>query len=210
MIFLKKFPQVEIALNKRLYDEYHAKYHMTDGWDKGNKQDNFQRMMHLVELTGVPISGSSCLDVGCGTGDLSLFLRKRGVRRYVGIDIYDTSLQTAKKQYPDERFLKKDLLTSSIKSKFDYAFCSGTLTIKMQTIDNYDFLSSMVYRMWQVTKIGIVFNMLTDADPTPDPDLFFYNVKKVIKICQQIAPNAGIEIIDNEDKAQTHVYMLRK
>lgn len=202
------FSEEDKALNRKLYDEYFEQFHWVDGWDRGSKYDNFERMMHLVDLTGFPISGASCLDVGCGTGDLSLFLRKRGCRRYVGLDIYEPALNQAREKYADELFIEGDLLAGVVKGRFDYVFASGMLTIKLETIDNYDFLTFMVDKMWRFSRVGIVFNILT-TDPEPDPDLFFYDTERVFAICRKIAPKAFIEIVANEDKEQAHVYMWR-
>lgn len=181
---------------------------MEDGWHPGNKVANYHSMMRLPELTGVPISGASCLDVGCGSGDLSLFLRKRGMRRYVGIDIYAPSLEKAKEKYPDEKFILGDILAGDVKGKFDYVFCSGTLTVRL-SVDNYDFLESMVRKMWQMSKVGIVFNVLTDDDPSKDNDLFFYNTERVMEVCKRIAPKAHIDYEDTVNVYQVHVYMYR-
>ena len=208
MAKLSHFPTKEIQTNTRLYNIYHDEYLMEDGWHPGNKQANYQYMMHLPELTGVPISGSSCLDVGCGSGDLAAFLRERGARKYVGIDIYERSLEKAREKYPDERFILGDLLTGDVKGRFDYAFCSGAMTVRL-SIDNYDFLESMVEKMWQMTKVGIVFNVLTDEDPDRDEDLFFYNIPRVIEICKNIAPEANIKYIRTPNVYQIHVYMWR-
>lgn len=205
-----KLSPTDIALTKRLYDEYHDEYHMEDGWDKNHKLDNFEYMMRLPELTGVPISGATCLDVGCGTGDLSLFLRKRGMKDYVGVDVYGTSITRARQKYPDEKFVLGDFLNTPIRQKFDYAFCSGALTIKLTSMDNYDFLSSVVAKMWRLTRVGLVFNVLTDDDPFPDPDLFFYSIPQVIDICRNISKTAKIISEKTPDVAQVHVYMYRE
>lgn len=205
---LNKFSDEDKALNRKLYDEYFEQFHWVDGWDKGSKYDNFERMMHIADLTGFPISGSSCLDVGCGTGDLSQFLRKRGCRRYLGIDIYPPSLLKAHEQYPHELFIEGDILAGSITRKFHYVFASGALTIKLKTANNYDFLASMVNTMWKLSTVGIVFNVLT-TDPEPDPDLFFYDKEQVLLICRTIAPNAFIDVVPNTDKEQAHFYLWR-
>ncbi len=200
----------DIALTTRLYDEYHEQYGMEDGWDKNHKQDNFAYMMRLPELTGVPISGSTCLDVGCGTGDLSLFLRKRGMKDYLGIDIYKTSVERAREKYPSEKFLLGDFLNMRIRRKFDYAFCSGALTIKLTNMDNYEFLAQVVSKMWRLARVGIVFNVLTEDDPFPDPDLFFYSIPRLLSICREVAgEDARIVSEKTPDVSQVHVYMHR-
>lgn len=205
-----KLTQQEIAYNKKLYDEYHKNYHMDDGWDTGNKESNFEDMAEIAVHTGVPISGTKCLDVGCGTGDLSLFLRKRGAKEYLGVDIYAPSIKKAQKKYPTETFLLADFLAAPIRKKFDYAFCSGGMTVKLPDTDNYEFLKATLKKMWRLTKIGIVFNILTDDDDDPDEDLFFYSADEVKKICREIIGKEAKIIMEKSPGIfQMHFYLYR-
>lgn len=205
---MKRFALIDREQNTKMYDLYHHDYHWVDGWSIGTKENNFHRMMHLEELTGKPIEGTSCLDVGCGTGDLSLFLRNRGIKNYLGVDIYEPSLENARRKYPHETFLSADILADEVRGTFDYIFCSGALTVRLKTVDNYDFLEAMIEKMWHMTKRGMVFNVLT-TDPNPDPDLFFYDIDKVTKICKGIIKEANSEVIKNSDKQQAHFYLWR-
>ncbi len=194
-------------LNTRIYDEYH-RLHMTDGWYGTDKLQNYKQMMLVLELTGIPLDDKSVLDVGCGSGDLSAFVRKLGATEYLGIDIYEPAIQSAKQKYPKEKFIQGDFLEAKLKQTYDYGFCSGSLTVKLMS-DNYEFLSATIAKMWKFTNIGVIFNILTDDDNDPDKDLFFYNAEKVETICKKIAPKANIVLKKNPAKAEMHVYMYR-
>lgn len=206
---LKQFPTQDLALNTRMYDEYINNLKMHNGWLPGNQQYNFKELVRLADMAGSSLKGKYILDVGCGTGDFVPLLRQKGINRYVGIDIYKPSLKKARKQHPTETFIEEDLLSEIITERFDYAFCSGGFTIKL-SIDNYDFLESTLMKMWELTRIGIAFNVLTDDDPEPDSDLFFYNPEKVVAICCSIAPEAGIKVVKTPTVAQIHVYLYRR
>lgn len=206
MTLLRSFSKADIAKNTRIYNIYHKDYGWIDGWDRDSKMENFLLMAKIARFSGVPIKGSSCLDVGCGTGDLSLFLRQRGAKAYVGIDIYKPSLVRARAKYPKEQFSSSDILTRKSRRRYDYAFCSGTLSIKLQNADNYDFLESMVTKMWRLTQIGVVFNILT-TDPRPDPDLFFYETARVRRICRRLTANEHMRMIKSTGKKQAHFYL---
>lgn len=208
MTKLKQFPPKDIVQNTKLYDEYVNVLHMQNGWDDWSQLENFNAMRKIVNFTGIPLTNTSCLDVGCGTGDLSKFLRTWNIKGYTGIDIYKPFLEQAKKTYPDELFIEGDLLQRRFKKKFDYVFCSGALTVKL-SVDNYDFLESMVTKMWALSSIGIVFNVLTDEDPHPHPDLFFYNINHVMDICYNIAPDANLFVARTNRFAQAHFYMWK-
>lgn len=207
---MKKLNDDEILNNTKVYDDYHREHKMDDGWLPGNKNENFHLLTRLVELTGIPFSGSTCLDVGCGTGDLSLFLRKLGIKKYLGVDIYEPSIKKARIKYPDETFIHDDFLAATIRRKFDYAFCSGGLTIKLPERDNYTFLQASIEKMWKLTRIGIAFNILTDDDDDPDEDLFFYSQTKVEAICRQIIGKDAYVISEKTQGVhQIHVYLYR-
>ncbi len=209
MAKLKTFPKEDIKRNTKIYDLYINTFKMDNGWNDGNQLYNFQALTRIEEMTGIPLNGKSVLDVGCGTGDLSIFLREKGISHYVGIDIYEPSLKQARKNYPDETFINGDLLRLELNHTFDYAFCSGALTIKL-SVNNYDFLEAMIRKMWEMTSVGLTFNVLTDKDPEPDSDLFFYNPEKVLQICHDIDPTAVLGAEETETVAQIHVYMYRE
>src|SRR5579871_881328 len=149
-------------LNTLLYDQY-KRLHMEDGWYDGEKLRKYKEMMQIIALTDVSLDNTSCLDVGCGTGDLSAFTKKLGATDYLGVDIYKPAIDSARKKYPDEKFIWGDFLKVRLKQKFDFAFCSGSLSVNLLA-DNYMFLESIIAKMWKATTIGLVFNVLTDED----------------------------------------------
>jgi SAM-dependent methyltransferase len=205
---MKRISAEDIERNTKMYDEYIHDFHMDNGWHPGNQQYNFKILAKITDLTGIPFTDTDILDVGCGTGDLSAFLRKKNIKNYTGIDIYTPSLDIARRRYPRETFIQGDLLTGIITKKFDYAFSSGTFTVKL-SIDNYEFLKAMIKKMWQLTRIGIAFNVLTDGDTEieQNEDMFFYNPTRVLQICHEIAPDAIYGAEKTPYLAQIHVYM---
>lgn len=210
MKLIRTFPPEEKIHNVRMYQEY-KDLGMDDGWLPGNQQQNFELMLKLGALSNTSFTNSSCLDVGCGTGDLSKFLKNQGVKTYLGVDIYDIALEKARNKYPSETFLHLDILSQELPQTFDYAFCSGALTVRMKKINNYDFLYSMVKKMWELTTVGVVFNVLSDTDQYPDPDLFFYNTRQTEKICRKIiiGKNAHLYSEKTPGVDQTHIYLWR-
>lgn len=199
----------DLVTHVRKYDESFQILGTDDGWLPGNKEKNFASMLYLPKLTHVSIKGCSCLDVGCGSGDLSRLLRNEGTADYIGIDIYRTALEKAKKKYPRERFITGDFLAYKFKKNFDYIFCSGALTVKLVNDDNYDYLAAMVKKMWHLSNIGLVFNVLTDNETIADDELFFYNTSRVKNICEKITSTAKIFTKKSEGVKQIHVYLYR-
>lgn len=209
-----RFSDHDLARNTAIYDSYYKSFDV-DGWSSEDKQYNFAHLIKITNISGASFAGSSVLDVGCGTGDFTLYLRKQGITSYLGVDIYAPAILLAKQKYPKERFMVLDILAEEPLGKFDFVFCSGALSVRLPKTGNYDFFAAMLKSMWQMTKIGLALNVLTDDDPDPDPDLFYYSIEKVKRICKEVALRANIQIShtplgDGRDyNAQSHVYLWR-
>jgi|TARA_B100001964_G_scaffold162973_1_gene178887 ubiquinone/menaquinone biosynthesis C-methylase UbiE len=194
--------------NDELYGLF-KKAGLPDAWSKELKEQNYQKLGKIAEYAGLPLDGTSCLDVGCGTGDLSAFLRQGNIEDYLGVDIYEPSLVEARKKHNNERFENLDILGWETDKKFDYAFCSGALSTRLGS-DNYEFLEAMVRKMWDLTQIGVSFNFLTDEDPQAEPEIFFYSVDSVMAISKGIAGGNGKVLLEKDtENYQCHVYLHR-
>ena len=137
--------------------------------------------------------------------DFSKVLREQGISQYLGIDIYEPSLEKAGKKHPREKFLKIDLLNQS-PGKFDYVFCSGALSTRFDT-DNYKFMEAMIRKMWNLAKIGVAFNFLVGI--AKDPDIFHYSYNVVEAMCKKIMRNNGILNSSRNDIDEAHMYLTR-
>ena len=204
----KSFPIKDIQRNTKVYNEYEF-IGMEDGWYPKNKQQNYRLMLHLSELTHIPLKRTSVLDVGCGKGDFAPLLRQQGVYSYLGIDINPVILDIARERHPDELFHFADLLHGDVTERFDYVFCSGALTLKLTGMDNYAFFAQMIQTMWTLSKIGLVFNVLTDKKEPFNTDLFFYNPEKIYTICSEIVGDNHILIEPTPGVEQIHGYLWR-
>lgn len=83
----------------------------------------------LNSLSSKIPQGSKILDLGCGTGDMSIFLSDYG--EVIGYDFSNNSLKIAKDNVSrlgldNVKFKKLDITKESF-GKFDYIFCIGVL-----------------------------------------------------------------------------------
>ncbi len=71
-------------------------------------------------------SNQRVLDIGCGPGDILKFLPKVD---YVGVDVDQKYIATAKKDYPEHTFLCTDVSSIDLESygAFDYVIATGVL-----------------------------------------------------------------------------------
>lgn len=106
-------------------DRYQARYRSGDTpWDIGRPDFN------LIEVvTRTPVSAGRALDIGCGTGDNSLWLARNGFQ-VVGTDASDIALEKARGKAAAAgvacRFQCVDFLRRAVEgAPFDFAFDRG-------------------------------------------------------------------------------------
>ena len=218
MAKLTKLSEEDTYLNTQMYDFY-ERLGIEDGWVSEDKQENFELFTTLVHVTKSNLSESSVLDVGCGTGDFCLFLEKYSVSDYLGIDLYETAIARAEKQYPNYKFVHGDFIGYKFGRKFDFVYSSGAMTTKFQT-DNYEVLKVWVKKMWDLSTKGLTFNVLLEQHKIVYHDiyskkLFFYDRKKVLEICAKIIPkNAHLRAIvtdsgSGDGSEELHIFLYR-
>lgn len=128
-------PEYANKYDKTRFGDKIGKY--IDSWDK-------KTIYHLIEgKTG------KVLDVGCGTGRLSIFLTKKGYN-VIGIDASEEMLRIARYKNKEVKFVKGDAMNLPFPEKeFDY--CSSFRTI-MHTLD----WKKSVGEMCRVTKNAVI------------------------------------------------------
>ena len=201
---MEKLSEKDIESNNRVYDLMASKGD-PDFWYDNHKEENYERLLRIEFHSKRSLKGKSCLDVGCGTGDFSEVLRRKEAAVYVGIDVYLPSLELAAQKYPDEKFIKMDILNDD-PGQFDFVFCSGALSTRMDS-DNYRFIEAMIRSMWQSARIGVAFNFLVGDEY--DADIFYYSFNLIEAVCKRIMGDEGILHSLRNEEDEAHMYMCR-
>lgn len=196
--------------NNSLYKTF-LEFQIDDGWSYEDKVENFEQMAKIAEYTDTPFSGHSILDVGCGTGDLYEYLLQFDQVKYLGIDVFEEGVKKAQQKFPAGKFIVEDFLTADLE-KSDFVFSSGALTTKLHS-DNYQILSTWVKKMWELTKVGMVFNVLLERySGDYSHNLYVYNKQRVLELTAKAASKAKMKVLvtdagSGDGTEEMHVYL---
>lgn len=146
----------------RFYRDALARYgYNAEGVHWGSARTQQLRFAALRRYLPQDLSSLSLVDVGCGLGDLFLFLSERGETplRYTGIDVVAPMVEAASRR-TGRRILLRDVLTDDLPGG-DYYLCSGAMnTLTREESERF------IRRCYANAKRGFVFNLL-EGHPRP-------------------------------------------
>jgi SAM-dependent methyltransferase len=155
------------------------------GW--GSPESQQIRFQVLTEIGVYP--RASVLDIGCGMGDLYDYLDRHFHvgEGYLGIDITPRMVEAAKARYPAGRFIADDILNprTSI-PRADFVLASGIFALLKLDLDPYRIMTDLIVAMFNLCKEGLAFNSLSSWTPHPEPDKFFVDPEKALRICREM------------------------
>lgn len=143
------------------------------GWP--NEAD---RQTRFAVMRGLSPTGrmSDLCDLACGTGGFLEHLNAAGAppERYLGLDISEAAIGTARAKHGATRFAVHDLLADPAPGQFDYVVANGLFTVKdsLSTADMWAFLRAMTTTMWDMTRVGMAFNVMSAVVDWQREDLF--------------------------------------
>lgn len=126
-----------------------------------SKKSQYKRFEVLIDFIKKDIKESSLIDIGCGFGDLLLYLKEENLipkKDYLGVDCEEFMINIAQKRFKDELFYQCNILNEFI-PKADYLVCSGAFNI----LDANDFLLA-IERCFKSCKKAFVFNYLLQEE----------------------------------------------
>ena len=169
----------------RRYEERFRKFGVsvkTMGW-----RDKSQQNLRFTVLSGIgDLNLKTVLDVGCGFGDLYGYLAKSARKvKYTGYDISPKIIRAAEKRFPGASFEIKDILEERVQERFDYVFSSGVFNHRIS--ENLTFTKRMIKKMFEISKKGLAFNMMTDYVDFRERRLFYYSPEGIFKFAKNLS-----------------------
>jgi len=166
----------------------------TLGWDSVSHQ----RQRFACARRVADFSGRAVLDIGCGFGDLLVYLMEQQAApsSYTGIDINEELLKVAAEAHPTARFEYRNILTNPIPSpSADVVSLFGVLNWRLPVGNNLDHAESMIARGWAATRDILVVDMLSDRlDPSyPREDfVFYYAPERMLAYSLSLTPHVTL------------------
>lgn len=157
------------------------------GWDKGKQNVRFDILTSQYDF-----QGKSLLDIGCGFGDLSMYLdRKYTSYKYFGIDLLKDFIREARERNSQDykRFENADILDFTPRQNYDFAVASGTFNLSLQDIDNYEYLNLVFEKTFAICNDGLAFDFLSDKVDYQLNDSFHYAPEKVLELAYKYSRN---------------------
>lgn len=141
------------------------------GWTKHKQNIRFRELMKHVFMKKRPGTRTTLLDLGCGFGDLNLFLEKEGYDDvdYYGLDFVPDFVQIAKdlNKHIEDHFYCGDFTDFALSSArtWDWIVESGFFGYQLlcNTGDAcYEYIRDVMAKSLSICNIGICFDFLSD------------------------------------------------
>jgi SAM-dependent methyltransferase len=108
------------AGSERQSDYYDSQYEAIQGYHC-HYADSSYFFLWCVLVDRIQPANVRCLfDIGCGPGQLALFLQDRGLQKYVGLDFSATAIRMARLVCPSYEFVREDAAASDLFNTLDY------------------------------------------------------------------------------------------
>ena len=154
----------------------------TLGWGKGGRQD--VRFRALSEI-GIG-ENDSVLDVGCGFGDLALYLRNTGWKGvYTGIDIVPVLIEEGLRRYPDLDLRVADIQRETLDATYDWVVGSGLFNAEIS--DNLSHIEDMLKRLFDLSVKGIACDFMSSRVDYRHPGSFHLEPERALSLAASLS-----------------------
>jgi SAM-dependent methyltransferase len=130
------------------------------------------------------------LDLGCGPGLLLDYLAENNLINrvdYLGVDVFEATLDQARSRWPEYRFELRDLRDDPFDvNTFDYCIVCGVFTGRFRI--SYSDMEAMVRNtlkaVWPSMRIGLGFNVMSKHVDWEREDLFHWPLDDIMAFCK--------------------------
>ncbi|MDN8616668.1 class I SAM-dependent methyltransferase [Variovorax ginsengisoli] len=154
------------------------------GVDWPNAADAAKRYRVMLDLIRPSTTEKTLLDLGCGASHLYAYMLDHDVEglRYAGLDASSAFCALSRKKYPQNEYLCLDVLADPTRLReFDYVVMNGVFTEKreMSFSDMFDYLQRMLAVVFEKTRCGMAFNVMSKQVDWERDDLFHVSLDQL-------------------------------
>jgi SAM-dependent methyltransferase len=168
------------------YDECFQKFgdsHLGVDWPNFIDTQKRHKIMFDIMKDDEKIQNSSLLDFGCGLGHFYEWMKmnKEIHPVYFGLDINKSFYDFCSQKFSNIEFLNKDILYDDNIPEFDYIICNGVFTEKRELSydEMFNFMTKCLCKLWNKTKKGIAFNVMSKFVDWERDDLFHMSLDEL-------------------------------
>lgn len=171
-----------------LYNDHYRKNGMSQkslGWGEKNRS----RLRFEILTSAWNLNNQSILDVGCGFGDLFLFLQQKKIKYsdYLGIDLNKKFITNSCRLHPEGNFKQMNLYKDMSLGKFNYVFASGIFNDKLK--NNLKYIKNTLEKINECATHGFAVNFLSDKVQYRIDHVYHSNPGKILEICYKYSNN---------------------
>jgi 2-polyprenyl-3-methyl-5-hydroxy-6-metoxy-1,4-benzoquinol methylase len=183
-------PRTLQDMKQQVVDHYEGQLRQFGPTARGmDWKDETSQMLRFEVLCAIDsLIGKSVCEIGCGAGHLDDYLRRLGGPvEYCGIDLSEQMVAEARRRNPRASFEHRDILADPRPEIYDVVMASGLFHVKLEhrEEDWRNFVEQSIVRMFEMCRLGIAFNMMSDQVDFRSPRLFYSNPGEVFEFCQR-------------------------
>ncbi len=181
---------VSQQLKQAVVEYYEKQLHRHGPTARGmDWKDEASQQLRFAVLCGIcDLNGKSVHEIGAGAGHLYDFMQERRIDAdYSGSDLSLEMVDAARRLHPGVPFECTDILLEDTNGTYDVVLCSGLFHIRLHHADPEwrRFIQNTVRRMYQMSRIGIAFNLVSDHVDFRSPQLYYANAGETLDFCRQ-------------------------
>lgn len=166
----------------------------TLGWSGGVSRQftRFDASLKIFGRIDKPVA--SLLDVGCGFGDLGLYISQLGFpHKYTGVDINPDLLDVARRDNPRGRFVLGDFHEGDLGlGDHDVCIAIGIFGAKLEIEDQVTYVYKSLERLLEISNYGISVDFMTDRVDWQHPEGFHLAPEKAIELAYSLSSKFAV------------------
>jgi SAM-dependent methyltransferase len=168
------------------YDSCFKKFgnsHLGVDWPNYSDAQKRYNVMFDLFSSEKELENISVLDFGCGLGHFLNWMNEYSIEKpkYFGLDINKSFFDFCENNFQNNTFFNKDILVDNDIPTFDYIICNGVFTEKRELThqEMFDFMTKCLITLWDKTKKGIAFNVMSKFVDWERDDLFHLSLDEL-------------------------------